>query len=182
MLMRKTYIKVDSWYRYNYLGSVIKGKKLGIIGYGRVGQQLHKIAEGFGMKVYAYDLLNNNALNEVLTNSDIISLHTSMNLGLPPVLGEEEIIAIKPGSYLVNTSRGYAIDEAALIKHSSKFNGIALDVLCGEPNPPNFETFKAMGNVYVTPHIAGCTSEDMITTSNHCLDKLLKLLKERGLK
>lgn len=170
MLARKQFEKCFSWNRYYYVGNVLSGKTLGIMGYGRVGKQVKERAEAFGMKVIYCDKDTNHGYtkNDILTKSDFISVHVSVTTSSYRLLKEEDIALMKEGVFFINTSRGKIVDDALLVRHHKHFGGIALDVLNGEPNPPHFKELSKLPNVIITPHIAGCTIEDMNKTSKFC--------------
>ena len=159
-------------------GRELAGKTLGIIGFGRIGQEVAKKAIGLGMNVMAHDkfieevtitldffngekksfTIETKSLNEVLSNSDFITLHVP-KIGDEPVIGAEQIGMMKTGSGIVNTSRGGVIDETALMfaldKHKLAYAG--LDVFDNEPNP---SIHICMHNaISLTPHIGAATLE-----------------------
>lgn len=175
MLARKVFSKPNFWNRYEFVGTTLRNKKLAIIGYGRIGKQLEKIArDGFGMQVFPTDKKNNTKWGkmEALHNADFISINVSVTPKSRYALGRDDIAMIKKGAFLVNTSRGKAVDEQFLIENHEHFGGIALDVLNGEPNPPNFNKLIKLPNVIVTPHVSGCTIDDMKRTAEYCLRRL----------
>ena len=159
-------------------GRELAGKTLGIIGFGRIGQEVAKKAIGLGMNVMAHDkfieevtitldffngdkksfTIETKSLNEVLSNSDFITLHVP-KIGDEPVIGAEQIGMMKTGAGIVNTSRGGVIDETALMfaldKHKLAYAG--LDVFDNEPNP---SVHICMHNaISLTPHIGAATLE-----------------------
>ena len=159
-------------------GRELAGKTLGIIGFGRIGQEVAKKAIGLGMNVMAHDkfieevtitldffngekksfTIETKSLNEVLSNSDFITLHVP-KIGDEPVIGAEQIGMMKTGAGIVNTSRGGVIDETALMfaldKHKLAYAG--LDVYDNEPNP---SIHICMHNaISLTPHIGAATLE-----------------------
>lgn len=173
MMARKVFEKPTFWSRYDFIGTTLRDKTLGILGGGRVGKQLAKIAsDGFGMKVIIYDTNTKRksvtSKYDLLKKSDFISINASVTPKSPKVLTREDFAQVKKGVFLVNTSRGKAIDESFIIENHKYFGGIALDVLDGEPNPPNYLKLSKLPNVIITPHIAGCTKDDMYKTSTYC--------------
>lgn len=151
------------WNKKKYEGIELGGKTLGIIGYGRIGKALAKIAKGVGMEVIAYDPYVTApeivGLDELLAKSDFISLHVPAAKGEPPLINAETIAKMKDGVYLVNTSRGALIDEAALIEalDSGKIAAAALDVFAEEPTKN--EAIYTHPKISLTPHIGGSTGE-----------------------
>lgn len=170
-------------------GIELGGKTLGLIGFGTVGQEVAKRANGFDMKVLAYDPFQKDAafvkykaakvkLEELLQKSDIVSIHargTEENKGM---LGEREFGLMKQGAYLINNARAVLVDEKAMRDaiESGKLGGVALDVFHEEPIKEDDPLFKR-DNVVLTPHIAGAGIEVVHRQSRMIVDDLLKLLK-----
>ena len=151
----------------------VRGKTLGIIGYGNIGSQLSNLAEAFGMKVIYYDhtdkLRHGNTepvdtLQELLAQSDVVSLHVPETPATQGMIGREEIAAMKPGAYLINNSRGTVVDIEALADalRENRLAGAAVDVFPVEPGSAG-ERFSSplqgLDNVILTPHIGGSTEE-----------------------
>ncbi|MCB0350533.1 MAG: phosphoglycerate dehydrogenase [Bdellovibrionales bacterium] len=151
----------------------VRGKTLGIIGYGHIGSQLSVIAESLGVHVIYYDVVKKlplgnarvcETLHECLAQSDFISLHvpdTSLTQGM---MGESEIKCMKAGSYLINASRGKVVDIPALARalKSKHLSGAAIDVFPVEPasnKEPFISEIQELENVILTPHIGGSTIE-----------------------
>lgn len=151
------------WNKKKYEGIELGGKTLGIIGYGRIGKALAALAKGIGMEVIAYDPYVTApeivSLDELLAKSDFISLHVPAAKGEPPLVNADTIAKMKDGVYLVNTSRGALIDEAALIEalDSGKIAAAALDVFAEEPTKN--EAIYTHPKISLTPHIGGSTGE-----------------------
>lgn len=144
----------------------LRGQTLGIIGYGNIAQALLPKARGFGLNVIVYtprllaDALGaqgrvTNQLDELLREADYISIHAPLTAETRGLINEETLRQMKPTAFLINTSRGAIVDEAALIHALQKgeIAGAALDVLVQEPPPPD-HPLLAMENVIVTPHTA----------------------------
>jgi D-3-phosphoglycerate dehydrogenase len=151
----------------------VRGKTLGIVGYGNIGSQLSTLAEAMGMRVIYYDhtdrLRHGNtepvgSLAELLGAADIVSLHVPETPQTHGMIGEEQLAQMKPGSYLINNSRGTVVDldELASALDSGHIAGAAVDVFPVEP-ASNAERFvsplQGCGNVILTPHIGGSTEE-----------------------
>jgi phosphoglycerate dehydrogenase-like enzyme len=150
----------------------VRGKTLGIIGLGTIGKKTARLAQAFGMIVTYYDVARlteaeEDALNvrfrllpEIITKSDIISLHVPLNDTTHHLLGAQEIARMKPSAIIVNTSRGPVIDEVAMhaALASGKLAGAGLDVFDEEPPPANNPLFT-LDNVVLTAHLAGPTWE-----------------------
>ncbi|MCT8344279.1 phosphoglycerate dehydrogenase [Photorhabdus kleinii] len=151
----------------------VRGKKLGIIGYGHIGTQLGILAENIGMDVYFYDIENKlplgNAhqvrhLSELLNMSDVVSLHVPETPSTKNMIGATELTLMKPGSILINASRGTVVDIPALCDalESEHLSGAAVDVFPVEPatnNDPFESPLRKFDNVLLTPHIGGSTQE-----------------------
>ncbi|WNJ20798.1 phosphoglycerate dehydrogenase [Pontibacter sp. G13] len=164
---------VGTWNKSALNSNEIRGKKLGIIGYGNIGAQLSVLAESMGMQVYYYDLVEKlaignatkvNSLEELLGLADVVSLHVDGRPDNKMIFGEQELKAMKPGSILVNLSRGFVVEIEPLVEalKSGHLRGAAVDVFPSEPRS-NSEEFiselRGLENVILTPHIGGSTQE-----------------------
>lgn len=168
----------------------IRGKKLGIIGYGNIGSQLSVLAESVGVEVIYYDiaekLSHGNAkrvatLQDLLKQSDIISVHFDGRASNKNLIGEKEFDMMKPGVIFLNLSRGSVVDYQALANavKSGKVGGAGIDVFPSEPksNAEPFESvLQGLPNVILTPHIAGSTLEAQRNIANYVSERLLKYL------
>lgn len=151
----------------------IRGKKLGIIGYGNIGSQLSVLAENMGLNVYYYDLVERLALgnatkvddlDELLETCDVISLHVDGRKENELLLDQEKIAKMKKGAYLINLSRGHVVDVPALrdALNSGHLAGAGIDVFPKEPKnnkEPFASALKGLPNTILTPHIGGSTLE-----------------------
>ncbi len=165
-----------------------RGKRLGIIGYGHIGTQLGILAEGLGMQVHFYDIeskltLGNahqvDSLNELLNDSDVISLHVPDTLSTRNMMGKAEFEQMKPGSLFINASRGTVVDIPALCDAltSKKLSGAAVDVFPQEPatnSDPFTSPLCEFDNVILTPHIGGSTQEAQENIGVEVAGKLIK--------
>ena len=152
----------------NHWGHNVHGKTLGLIGCGRIGQAVAKRAAGFDVRVLAYDLfpardvpnIQFAPLDEVLAQSDFVSLHAALTPGNRGLIGEAQLRRMKPDAYLINTARGPLIDEAALAKalHEGWIAGAALDVFCVEPLPLD-NPLRGAPNLILAPHQASFARE-----------------------
>ena len=142
-----------------FLGQLLKGKTLGVIGTGRIGSLVQSRAEAFGMKVIGYSRSLGLKLEEVLGQSDYVSLHVPLTSETTHLMNEQTFGQMKVGSYLINTARGPVVDEVALVYalKTGRVAGAALDVWENEPNPR--PELVEMENVILTPHIASATFE-----------------------
>src|SRR3989338_9153939 len=173
----------------------IRGKTLGIIGYGNIGSQLSILAEAVGMRVVYFDILDKlplgNAkrcltLAELLKQSDIVSIHMSGNPKFH-LIAKKEMQIMKPGAYLINTSRGGAVDSEVLAEFikQGKLGGAALDVFQNEPfgstqGKPKDQKFisvlQNIPNVILTPHIAGSTEESQKNIAEFVCGKMIEFI------
>lgn len=151
----------------------IRGKKLGIIGYGNIGTQLSILAESLGMEVYYYDVVERlalgnakkcNSLTELLKKVDVVSLHATASPTNQYLIGEKEFKLMKNGVIFLNLSRGSLVDIEALVKYikNGKIRGAGIDVFPKEPKSSTEEfvsELRNLPNVLLTPHIGGSTEE-----------------------
>jgi len=187
LLLRKAYFKKNemiagNWPRQESSGSEVYGKTLGLIGFGDIAQKTRDLALGLGIKTVAYDPYldkdsnlwketKNLLLDNLLSISDIISLHIPLNKETKNLIDEKKLRLIKNSSVIINTSRGGIIDENSLAKllKENKIGGAALDVFNKEPiNKENAKKFEGLDNLILTPHIGGVTKE-----SNERVSKMI---------
>ena len=166
----------------------IRGKTLGIVGYGSIGTQLSVLAEALGMKVVFFDVVTKlplgNAhqlaqLHELLAQADVVSLHVPETQATQWMMGPAEIAAMKPGSVLINASRGTVvkIEPLAEALRQKKLLGAAIDVFPVEPhsNKEIFESpLRGLDNVILTPHVGGSTLEAQENIGVEVAEKLVK--------
>ncbi|WP_373056760.1 phosphoglycerate dehydrogenase [Zunongwangia sp. H14] len=172
----------------------VRGKKLGIIGYGNIGSQLSVVAEAIGFDVYYYDLVEKlalgnatkcNSLQELLETADIVTLHVDGRKENKNLIGEEQFRQMKEDSYFLNLSRGQVVDVAALSRHiaSGKIKGAGVDVFPKEPKT-NEESFESelcgLPNVILTPHIGGSTQEAQENIGNFVPGKIIEYINTGG--
>ncbi|WP_339710220.1 phosphoglycerate dehydrogenase [uncultured Kriegella sp.] len=169
---RSTEIHGGQWNKTAINSREIRGKNLGIVGYGNIGKQLSVLAEAMGMRVYYYDVndqlaLGNavkcNTLENLLNVSDVVTLHIDDNKANKNFIGEREINQMRDGAMLINLSRGFVVDIPALVNglKSGKLGGAAVDVYPEEPRSNgDFRTeLQGLSNVILTPHVGGSTEE-----------------------
>ena len=151
----------------------LRGRSLGIVGYGNIGSQLSVLAEALGMRVFFYDTADKLALgnaqrcstlDELLGASDVVSLHVDGRPGNSGLFGGDLFARMRPGAVFLNLSRGFVVDQAALRRHigSGHISGAAIDVFPDEPagvGDPFESELRGLENVILTPHIAGSTEE-----------------------
>ena len=174
------------WQRDRFKGHELAGKRLGILGLGRIGEKIAAYGLVFGMQVSAYDpypkdtipgVAMKNSMEALLRDSDVLSVHVPLNAETQNLLGAREFNSLPKGSYLVNTARGAVLDENALLDaiRSEHLAGAALDVLAGErtsEDSPLIEYARAHSNLLITPHIGGATYESMRATEMFMANKL----------
>lgn len=168
----------------------LRGKTLGIVGYGAIGSQLSVLAEALGMRVIFHDLnerlaLGNarrvRALDELLAESDVISLHVDGRADNTALIGAAEFAKMKPGVLFLNLSRGHVVDIGALAQSigSGRIGGAALDVFPEEPrtNADPFDSpLRGLRNVILTPHVGGSTEEAQEAIGEFAAERLLAYL------
>ncbi|EOU1472357.1 D-2-hydroxyacid dehydrogenase [Clostridium perfringens] len=173
-------LKAGLWKKKDYVGVELEGKTLGIIGMGRIGSELAKKCTALGMKIIYFDLMDiknidNNyrkvEFDELLRESDFISINIS---GTKSIIGSEELKKVKKGAFIINTSRGKALDEEAIITslNDGTLGGVGLDVFLEEPSK-NLELIKHP-KVSLTPHIGASTKEAQMKIG----EEVINIIKE----
>lgn len=171
-----------------FTGMELRAKVLGIIGLGRIGQQVCLRAQGFGMRVVAYDPYANQdfvatqqvqllGLSELLATADVVTLHLPADQVQCPLLGENELRLMKPGALLLNTARGALVDEGALAAalQSQHLGGAGIDAFDHEP--PVGSPLLALENVVLTPHIGGRTYDGLRRMGEQTIENVLRALR-----
>ena len=146
------------WEPEIFLGQDMAGKTLGVIGTGRIGSLVAKKAEGWGMKVLGYSRSSGLKLEEVLGQSDYVSLHVPLTAETTHLINGKTLAVMKKGAILVNTARGGIVDEGEIAEalRAGILGGYGADVFENEPNP--YAELLQMENVILTPHIASATT------------------------
>lgn len=173
-------MKAGLWKKKDYVGVELEGKTLGIIGMGRIGSELAKKCTALGMKIIYFDMvdiknIDNNyrrvEFDELLRESDFISINISGNKS---IIGSEELKKVKKGAFIINTSRGKALDEEAIITslNDGTLGGVGLDVFLEEPSK-NLELIKHP-KVSLTPHIGASTKEAQMKIG----EEVINIIKE----
>ena len=179
-------MKRGEWLKKELMGFLLKGKKLGLIGLGRIGSRVARIAKAMGMEILVTkrtppppELMKSLEakflpLDELLRQSDIVSIHVPLTEETKNMINAEKIGLMKDGAYLINTSRGEVVDEEALLEalRSGKLGGAALDVYSTEP-PKRLELIK-QPNVICTPHIGAQTVEVQKEASKEIAEKIIQ--------
>ncbi len=172
----------------------IRGRTLGIVGYGNIGTQLSNVAEAVGLRVIFYDtadrLAHGNArrvpsLEALLAQSDFVSIHVDGRPGNAGLFGAEQFATMKPGSVFINASRGMVVDDVSLRENilSGHISGAAIDVFPVEPKAQGdaFESpLRGLANVILTPHVGGSTQEAQEEIGYFVSTKLLGFVTTGG--
>ncbi len=165
----------------------VRGKTLGIVGYGNIGSQLSVLAEAFGMRVLYHDTMDKlphgnavkaNGLTDLLARADVVTLHVPETAETFNMIGPAELAAMKPGAFLINNSRGTVVDLEALATalRAGRLLGAAVDVFPVEPasNNERFRTpLQNLPNVILTPHVGGSTAEAQARIGEEVARKLI---------
>jgi len=179
-------VKLGRWELFCGFG--LAGKKMGIIGLGRIGQNVSRRAKGFDMEILAHDpylpgeVARNLGvaladLDTLLTKSDIVSLHVPLMQETEGLIGRHEISMMKDGVWVVNTSRGKVVQEKAMYEAliSGKVAGYATDVF--EQEPPLGNPLLSLPNVVVTPHIGAYTKDALRMMGDRVVDRILRVFR-----
>ncbi len=184
------HLRKGEWIKNQLLGTELYGKTLGIIGFGRIGRRVAKLAHALGMKILVYDIVKPEeeelrsveaklvSLDELLSSSDFVSLHVPATPETYHLINEEKLRKMKKDAYLINTSRGSVVNEEDLVRalREGWIKGAALDVF--EEEPPKNEALLSLENVLLTPHIGSQTKEAQVQTAISIAEKVISALKE----
>lgn len=171
-----TSLKSGVWNRAAFIGTELQGKKLGIIGFGRIGRDIGVLAQAFGMQILAYDpylkeevftqakVTRINHLEDIFSQADVLTLHLLLTEETRNLVNTEKLTLMKPHSFLINCSRGEIVSESDLLNALKKkqIAGAALDVFVSEPLSEESALIsyaQQHHNLIITPHIAGSTRE-----------------------
>ena len=184
-----------AWPEPKWLGSDIAGKTLGIVGFGKIGKSMARMAHhGFRARVIAFSphtddqemekfgVTKYNSLSKLLSDSDFVSIHSVLNSETEKLIGEKELQQMKPNAILINSARGAIIDEQALIKAIKEkwIAGLGLDVFSHEPlNSRNHPMKELYGrpNVILLPHLTFYTKEAMERLEHETLERCFEILQ-----
>jgi D-3-phosphoglycerate dehydrogenase / 2-oxoglutarate reductase len=183
-------LREGHWDRTAFRGSELAGKTLGLVGAGRIGAEVAARCRAFGMKVCAYDPylsdeaasrleLSLSTLEEVLSGSDVVSVHVPLNEETRGLIGRDAMARMRPGCYLVNVARGGVVDEEALANAlgSGHLAGAALDVFQDEPLPDT-SPLRAAPNLVMTPHLGASTREAQLRVAEEVAESVRRALLE----
>ncbi|MBL7051781.1 MAG: hydroxyacid dehydrogenase [Nanoarchaeota archaeon] len=181
------------WDRVTFIGSSLDGKTFGIVGLGKIGRHVAKIANGFGMKVVAYDpylsesvFRENNVekkeLGDLLKVSDVVTLHTFLNEETRKMFDMSKFKLMKENAVLINCSRGEIVNDEDLVKALKEkvIAGAALDVFDVEPIDGNHilvQGAKVLKNLIISPHLAGSTNESIKESGKYVAEKTKAFLR-----
>lgn len=187
--------KRHEWCRDNYVSTQLSSLTLGLIGYGRIGKQMHHIGERLAGTIRIYDPYVTgedradsdifcDSLEELLQQSDIVSIHADYRHKNHHLVDAVALASMKPGTYLINTARGELLDEQATVKAllEGRLAGVAVDVLEDEQfsrhiiESPLIEYAQTHNNVIITPHIAGCTRDAMSATEEFVAKRVFEVV------
>jgi len=192
LLDRSTEVHAGRWHKLSEGCHEVRGKTLGIVGYGHIGSQVGVLAESLGLRVLFHDIrsclpMGNNrpvaSLDELLAASDFVTLHVPETPDTRNMVRAEQLARMPRGACLLNLSRGTVVDlealAAALREH--RLGGAAVDVYPTEPerNGPGFESpLRGLANVILTPHVAGSTEEAQESIGREVADALCKFVNQ----
>jgi len=181
-------MKRGEWIKKQLKGVERYGKTLGLIGSGRIAQHVARIARGLGMNILVYSPhctdekaqkmgAKRATLEEVLKESDFVSLHIPKTEETYHLIDEEKLSLMKPTAYLINCARGGVVDEDALYRFlkEGKIAGAAIDVF--EEEPPKGSKLLELENVILSPHIGASTREAQIRAGTICVEQVMKVLR-----
>jgi len=184
-----SHVKSGGWNREMFPGVMLKGKRIGIIGCGRIGMWMSRYARAFGMDVVGYDPLLDDfppqirpvSLEELVRTSDFITIHVPLNKDTKELLSEDLFAILKSESILINTSRGAVVDEKALFKalESGRLLAAGLDVLTDEPDiekSPLFQYAQTHDNLVITPHCGGFSHDAVRIVCRRAAEKIVEYL------
>ncbi|MGC8778338.1 MAG: hydroxyacid dehydrogenase [Candidatus Caldatribacteriaceae bacterium] len=176
--------------RYTYRAFEVQGKTLGLVGFGLIGRETARLALSLGMRVLFYDpfiegefglaVERVHCLDDLLRESDFVSLHTPLSEHTRGMIGEKELKCMKPTAFLINVSRGAVVDTHALCRalREKWIAGAATDVFAEEPPPANHVLFS-FESIIVTPHVAGLTRECSERVAIKAVENLIRALEDR---
>tara|TARA_B100001121_G_scaffold295313_1_gene299658 strand:- start:775 stop:1698 length:924 start_codon:yes stop_codon:yes gene_type:complete len=178
------HLKKGKWNRSEFIGMELSGKQLGIVGFGKAGRLVSERMKSFGMSIAFYDPYVKDwdgpekslGLDELLSSSDVISIHVIKTKETENILSKEKLDLLKESAILINTSRGGVVEEDYLIEllRSNKIFGAGLDVFSEEP-PKNIENIGDI-NLITTPHIGASTNEAQLKAGLDTIENIQKIL------
>ena len=183
------HVKSGGWDREMFPGVMLKGKRIGIIGCGRIGTWMSRYAIAFGMDIVGYDPLLADlppqikpvSLEELVRTSDFITIHVPLNKDTKELLSEDLFAILKREAILINTSRGAVVDEKAMLNalESGRLLAAGLDVLTDEPDiekSPLFKYAQTHNNLIITPHCGGFSPDAVRIVCRRAAEKIVEYL------
>jgi glyoxylate reductase len=170
----------SGWAQPELLGRDLAGSTLGLVGMGRIGTEVARRAEAFGMRVVHHRRSDGLPLDELLRTADVVSLHVPLTPETHGLLSRERLALLRDGATLVNTARGAILDEDALVDElvSGRISA-GLDVFAAEPDVP--ERLLDLSNVVLTPHVASATVETRAAMTRVLVDNVLAFIRDEPL-
>jgi lactate dehydrogenase-like 2-hydroxyacid dehydrogenase len=166
------------WAQPEVVGSDLAGSTLGLVGMGRIGSQVARRAEPFGLRVVHHRRSSGLPLEELLSTADVVSLHVPLTPETERLISRDRLRLLRDGATLINTARGPIVDEEALVDElSSGRISAGLDVFADEPHVP--ERLLGLPNVVLTPHVASATIETRAAMTRVLVDNVLAFLQGR---
>lgn len=182
-------VRSGSW--EHKLGIELRGKTIGILGLGKIGQRVAEIAKAFGMQVIAWSFTQDEnrakscgaklvSFEDIFSLSDVVSIHVRLSKQTEKLVGKKELSLMKPSAILINTARGAIVDEITLVEalKSGQIAGAGLDVFSQEPLPTD-SPFLKLPNVVITPHLAWVTYEASARLAKMPVDNVINFLQGR---
>ncbi len=181
-------LRQGRWERNRFVGEELRGKVMGLVGFGRIGQEVAQRARAFGMAVLAYDPYvpaarirqlgaEPAALDDLLARADVVSVHTPLTPATRNLIDAGALARMRPGAYLIHTARGGIVDEQALYQAlaEGRLAGAGLDVFATEP--PGESPLLELPNVVATPHLGGSTREAQAYNARAIAEQVLRALQ-----
>jgi D-3-phosphoglycerate dehydrogenase len=181
-------VRRGEWERHGFPGMELKGKLLGLVGFGRIGREVAKLAQAFGMRVVASDPyldashaagVRLHTLEDVLKRSDFVSLHVPLDADSKGLMDRSRLEMMKRGAFLVNMGRGGLVDEEALadLLERGHLAGAALDTYNTEPPGDSIDRLRAHSRTLLLPHLGAQTREGQIRVGMELVDGVAKAVK-----
>jgi D-3-phosphoglycerate dehydrogenase len=178
-----------------FKGVELKGKTLGIFGFGSIGRRVGRLARAFGMQLLVYDpyvsdisieevgVRKADEVDDLMRESDFITFHMKVTPDTTGIIGKEQIALMKPSAFLINASRGAVLDENAVIEalREKRIAGAAFDVYAEEPIEEGHPLVTEFDNVVATPHIAGATNEAIVNHTRQIVSDILRFVDGKNL-
>jgi D-3-phosphoglycerate dehydrogenase len=185
------HVRQGGWVREEFPGLMLRGRTLGLIGCGRIGQWMARYASAFEMKVIGHDPyidpwpsgIERLPLNDLVERADVVSVHVTLNEQTRGLLSAALFARMRPGAVVINTSRGAVADEAALLRglESGRISAAGLDVLNGEPDiesHPLLAYARGHDNLLITPHCGGYSPDAVRVVCRRAAEKIIDRLRE----